>query len=79
MELKRLVRDDNGNVYATWVLTPDQFGFLLQHAITNLIEQGVARVADISEEELAKLKQEAESDYQTQILEAFDPTEIPQA
>ena len=79
MELKRLVKDEEGNVYATWVLTPDQFGFLLQHAITDLIEQGVARVTDISEEELAKLKQEAESEYQTQILESLDTKEIPQA
>jgi hypothetical protein len=51
----------------------------LQHAITDLIEQGVARVADISEEELAKLKQEAEADYQTQVLESLDVKEIPQA
>ena len=79
MELKRLVKDEEGNVFATWVLTPDQFGFLLQHAITDLIEQGVARVADISEEELAKLKQEAEADYQTQVLESLDVKEIPQA
>jgi len=79
VELKRLVKDEEGNVFATWVLTPDQFGFLLQHAITDLIEQGVARVADISEEELAKLKQEAEADYQTQVLESLDVKEIPQA
>jgi hypothetical protein len=79
LELKRLVKDEEGNVYATWVLTPDQFGFLLHYAITDLIEQGVARVNDISEEELAKLKQEAEDDQTLQILENLSVHDLQKA
>lgn len=79
MELKRLVKDEAGNVYATWVLTPEQFGYLLHFAITELIEQGVARVHDISEEELAKLKEEAEDDQTLQMLESLDVESLPKA
>jgi hypothetical protein len=74
-----LVRDDEGNVYATWVLTPDQFSFLLHYAITDLLEKGVADVADISEEELEKLKQEAEDEQSLQILESINTDEMGQA
>jgi hypothetical protein len=79
IELKRLTRDEDGNVYATWVLTPDQFGFLLHYAITDLIEKGVAEVHDISDEELATLKQQAENEQSLQLLESIDTKDLPQA
>jgi len=79
VELKRLVRDEEGNVYATWVLTPDQFGFLLHYAITDLLEQGVAHVNDISEADLKKLKEEAEEDQTLQILQNLSVDDLPKA
>lgn len=79
MELKRLVKDEEGNVWATWVLTPDQFGFLLQYAITNLLEQGVASVADITQEELEKLRDEAEEDFNLEMLKGMNKDDLPQA
>lgn len=74
MELKRLVKNEDGEVYATWALTPDQFGYLLQFAITRLMEEGIAKVEDISEEELAKLREEAEEEFNLQTLDSI-PTE----
>lgn len=79
MELKRLIKDEDGNVWATWVLTPDQFGYLLQYAINSLLEEGVAKVADITQEELEKLRDESEEEFNLHMLEGMDKDDLPQA
>jgi hypothetical protein len=73
MILRKLVQtDDEGNTEATFALTQQQIGILLNYAVASLVDQGLATVEEVSTDEIEK-------EAQTRVLESFEVDELPQA
>lgn len=64
MQVKRVVRTEDGNVEATLMLTPEQLQFFLNVGIGVLVQQGAIQVVDYSEEEFKKELAKAEQAQQ---------------
>ena len=79
MELKRLVRQENGEFEATWILTPEQMAVLFYYAINALITQGMATAIDVTPEQFEEIKKEAEGKHQLELLEGLDTNTLPKA
>lgn len=79
MKLKKVDLNKDGEVETVWVLSTDQYYFLIHYAINHLIQKGLASSETITEEEFKKLQQEAESDLQKQFLTEVDPKDLSQA
>jgi hypothetical protein len=73
MILRKLVQiDDEGNAEATFALTQQQIGILLNYAVASLVDQGLATVEEVSPDQI-------ESEAQKRVLESFTTEELPQA
>ena len=79
LELKRLVKDPEGNFEATWVLTQEQMAVLYWFAINELVGRGMVQVIDISPEQLEQMKKEAEAEGALDFLKTSDIKDLPQA
>lgn len=73
MILRKLVQqNDKGDVEATFALTKEQIGTLLNFAVVTLVSEGLATVEEVSEEELRR-------ELHEDILDGIDPEHMPQA
>jgi hypothetical protein len=77
--LKRIKIENNGEVETTWALSQEQYHVLLNYAIDSLLSRGLISTIDISEEDLAKMQQEAEGVAATELLNTLDETKLHQA
>lgn len=71
MEIKRLTKNENGEISSMWALTLEQEMFLINYAINSLLERGLAAV--IEEE----MKEEGTSTLS--VLEGLDADKLPRA
>ena len=78
MELKKLIRNVDGNLEATWILTQDQMAVLYWYAINDLVSRGLAKVVEISDEDLEQMKKEVVQEKMEAVLVASDPKDLPQ-
>ena len=79
MKLKRLTITEDGNVESIFILTPEQYYSLVQHAINDLMVRGVLDIMDMSEEEIKKIKDEQDSEVRKKFLEQVDAKDLHQA
>jgi hypothetical protein len=93
--IKRVVKDNEGNLEATLLLSPDQAAFLINMGLVTLVTAGSVAVHDISEEEFKKgieeqkqaqgnsevttLPGEQESAEQMTFLQNVDPQKLHKA
>ena len=76
MVLKRLQKDNDGNIESTWILTPEQYYTFINYAVNDLLAKGAIEALDIDEEEAAKIMQEYEN---KSLLESANIEDLPQA
>jgi hypothetical protein len=79
MQLKRLVTNKEGEIEATWLLTPDQFQLLLNYAIDSLLSRGLISTLDVTPEELVDLQKKLENDAATTLLSQLDKDKLHSA
>lgn len=68
MELKKIVRDNDGNLESSWAITGEQETFLLNYAINDLLKRGAITVIE-----------EQFGDNADSILEQLDKEDLHQA
>lgn len=76
MKLKKLELTQDGKVESVWLLSTDQYYFLIQYAISNLIQRGLVQSETISEEDFKKMQ---ESELDISILNNLDIKDLPRA
>ena len=54
MLITRVVRNDNGSLEATLMLTPDQAAYLINVGLLSLVEKGSLTIEDVAEETFTK-------------------------
>ena len=79
MQLKRLVTNKEGEIEATWLLTPEQFQLLLNYAIDSLLSRGLVSTLDVTPEELAELQKQLENDATKDLLSNLDKNQLHSA
>lgn len=79
MKLKKIEVNKNGEVETVWVLSADQYYFLIHYAINDLINKGLVETEKLSEEEFKKLQEAALDEVKTQFLVGLDTKDLPQA
>lgn len=70
---------EGNEVEAIFVLTPEQYYSLIQHAINDLMVRGVLDIMDMSEEDVKKLKDEQDTEVRKKFLEQVDAKDLYQA
>lgn len=79
MKLKKIEVNKNGEVETVWVLSADQYYFLIHYAINDLINKGLVETEKLSEEDFKKLQEAALDEVKTQFLVGLDTKDLPQA
>lgn len=79
MKLKRIQLDENGQIETVWILTPEQYHGLVNHAINDLMMRGVIQALDLSPEEAKEIQEEALKETQRNFLETIDSKDMSQA
>jgi hypothetical protein len=79
MKLRKIETTKNGEIETTWMLSPEQYHNLLQHAINDLTMKGVISTINLSEAEVADLQKEALEEIKKQFLENLDVKEMSNA
>lgn len=79
MKLKKIEISNEGNVETVFILTPDQYHALINHAINDLLTKGIVETVKLSEEELQQIQQEAMEEIQKEFLAQVPTDEIGSA
>lgn len=86
MQVKRIVKNNEGNVDVTLMLTPEQASFFMQIGMNVLVARGGATIVDYTEEEFSAEQEnttvtsgEDEAAAQQEFLEGVDKDTLPQA
>ena len=79
MKLKRLSQNEDGEIESLFILTPEQYYSLIQHAINDLMVRGVLEIMDLPEEEVKKIKEEQDAEVKKKFLEEVDIKNLHQA
>jgi hypothetical protein len=79
MKLTKIVTTEDGNIETTWVLAPEQYYSLLQHAINDLTLKGVIESVELSEEDVKQLHAEALTEARKTFLEQVPVESLPQS
>lgn len=79
MILKKITIDKDGQVETLFVLNPEQYHALVNHAINDLMMKGIIKIMDLPIEEEEKLKQEALEEAQRTFLEQVEVTDLHKA
>lgn len=76
MIVKRIVKDKEGNLEATLMLSPEQAAFLINMGLVTLVSAGSVKIQDMSQEEfdaeIQKEQAKAEGKAQSSFLEVDD-------
>lgn len=79
MKLKTIKINKDGQVETMFLLSPEQYHALVNHAINDLLMKGICKSIDLSPEEEETLKKEALSEAQISFLETVDRADLPNA
>lgn len=79
MKLKKIEINKEGEIETVWVLTPDQYYFLVHYACNDLLQRGIAQTENITEAELKQMQQDALKDAQNDFLANVDAAALAQA
>ena len=79
MNLKKIDVNKDGEVETVWVLSQDQYYFLVNFAVNHFIKEGIATVETISKEDLETLKKQAMDEATKDYLVNADTTAMYKA
>ena len=79
MKLKKIELTEDGKVESVWLLSTDQYYFLIHYAINNLIQRGLVQAETISEMDFKKLQEEEMEDLKKNFLKEVDVKDLPRA
>ena len=79
MELRKLIKNENGQYEATWLLTSEQMATLYWYAINDLVARGLAQVLEITPEHAEQMKKEMVNAYALDALANADVKDLPRA
>lgn len=79
MIIRRIVKDVDGNIEATLVLSPEQAGFLINMGLVTLTTAGTVTLQDMTEEEFAAHREKAKAqgdESNSEVTFAVDPSKL---
>ena len=79
VNLKKIEINKDGEVETKWILTSDQYYFLVNYAVNDLIRKGVATVELLTEEELKKIQTEVSEESRKEFLVNLPPDNMYKA
>lgn len=79
VKLKKIDINKNGEIETIWVLSPDQYYFLVHHAVNDLLQKGLVETEQISEDEYKQMQAEALDAAKHEFLENIDIKDLPKA
>lgn len=72
MKLKNIEINKDGEIETVWLLSPDQYYFLVHYAVNDLLLRGLVQSEKLTEEEFKKMQAEALQDSKAEFLENID-------